>query len=54
MAEGAAVRPEQLSPLDGALAVLKQHAARGGGLVDLPCCSVLVGEQTYENTQERR
>jgi hypothetical protein len=43
MAEGAAMRPEALSPLDGALAVMKQYAAEGGGLRDLPCCGQLAG-----------
>jgi hypothetical protein len=43
MAEGAAMRPEALSPLDGALAVLKQFAAEGGGLREVPCCGELAG-----------
>jgi hypothetical protein len=43
MAEGAAMRPERLSPLDGALAVLKQYTAAGGGLTELPCCGQLAG-----------
>lgn len=43
MAEGTAMRPEALSPLDGALAVLKQYAAEGGGLREVPCCGELAG-----------
>ena len=45
MAEGAAMRPEALSPLDGALAVMKQYTAAGGGLTHLPCCGQLAGGQ---------
>ena len=50
MAEGAAMRPEALSPLDGALAVMKQYTAEGGGLTELPCCGQLAGGQACPQT----
>ena len=52
LAEGAAMRPEALSPLDGALAVLKQHAAEGGGLAYLPCCGKLAGAQACKDAEK--